>query len=314
MIIINAFLTRLGNFQYGSNKRLLVLSMLVIIGSIVVVSCVFGGYVAMGGKLGVLWQPFEAVIIVGAGIGAFIIGNPKSVIMKAGSAFGTALKGSPYKKDDYIELLSMQYQVFKLAKAKGMLALETHVENPEESDLFAQFPGFYANHHALTFMCDYLRMFSLGTETPHEMEALMDEEIETHHHESHQVAGAVQSLADALPALGIVAAVLGIIKTMGSITEPPEVLGKLIGGALVGTFLGVFVAYGFVGPIATTLNAAYDAETKYYQCIKAGLLAYLQGYAPAICVEFARKALMSHVRPTFYEVEEAVSALPAVAT
>ena len=312
MIIINAFLTRLGNFQVGSSKHLLVFSMFVIIGSIVVAASVLGGYVALGGKLAVLWQPFEAVIIVGAAIGAFIVGNPKSVIMKVGSAFGTALKGSPYKKDDYIELLSMQYQVFKLAKAKGMLALETHVENPEESDLFSQFPGFYANHHALTFICDYLRMFSLGTETPHEMEALMDEEIETHHHESHMVAAAVQSMADALPALGIVAAVLGVIKTMGSITEPPEVLGKLIGGALVGTFLGVFVAYGFVGPIATTLNAAYDAETKYFQCIKAGLLAYLNGYAPAICVEFARKALMSDVRPTFYEVEEAVSALPAV--
>ncbi len=286
--------------------------MFVIIGSIVVIVCVFGGYMAMGGKLGVLWQPFEAVIIVGAGIGAFIIGNPKSVIFKVGKAFSTALKGSPYKKDDYIELLSMQFQVYKLAKAKGMLALEAHVENPDDSDLFTQFPGFHSNHHALTFLCDYLRMFSLGTESPHEMEALMDEEIETHHHESHQLAGAVQSMADALPALGIVAAVLGVIKTMGSITEPPEVLGKLIGGALVGTFLGVFVAYGFVGPVATTLNAAFDAETKYYQCIKAGLLAYLNGYAPAICVEFARKALLSDVRPSFYEVEEAVSALPAV--
>ena len=140
----------------------------------------------------------------------------------------------------------------------------------------------------------------------------MDAEIETHHHENHQVAAAVQSMADALPALGIVAAVLGVIKTMGSITEPPEVLGKLIGGALVGTFLGVFVAYGFVGPVATTLNAIYEAETKYYQCMKAGMLAYLSGYAPAICIEFARKALMSDVRPTFYEVEEAVSTLPAV--
>ena len=286
--------------------------MFVIIGSVVVVISVLGGYMDMGGKLGVLWQPFEAVIIVGAGIGAFIVGNPKSVIFKVGKAFSTALKGSPYKKDDYIELLSMQFQVYKLAKAKGMLALETHVENPDDSDLFTQFPGFHSNHHALTFLCDYLRMFSLGTESPHEMEALMDEEIETHHHESHQLASAVQSMADALPALGIVAAVLGVIKTMGSITEPPEVLGKLIGGALVGTFLGVFIAYGFVGPVATTLNAAFDAETKYYQCLKAGLLAYLNGYAPAICVEFARKALLSDVRPSFYEVEEAVSALPAV--
>jgi len=157
-------------------------------------------------------------------------------------------------------------------------------------------------------------MFSLGTETPHEMEALMDQEIETHHHEAQQVSGAVQTTADALPALGIVAAVLGVIHTMGSITEPPEVLGHLIGGALVGTFLGIFVAYGFVAPIATTLNATYDAETKYYQFLQSGLLAYLQGYAPAICVEFARKALLSHVRPSFYEVEEAVSALPAVGT
>ncbi len=285
--------------------------MLVIVGSIIVVLCVFGGYVLAGGHLAVLWQPFEIIIIIGAGIGAFITGNPMSVVKKMGGAIGSAFKGSRYKKDDYIELLSMQFQVFKLAKAKGMLALEAHVENPEESDLFAQFPGFYANHHALTFMCDYLRMFSLGTEVPHEMEALMEEEIETHHHESEQVAAAVQTLADAFPALGIVAAVLGVIHTMGSITEPPEVLGHLIGGALVGTFLGILVAYGFVAPIASTLGATYDAETKYYQCLKAGLLAYLQGYAPAICVEFARKALLSHVRPSFYEVEEAVSALPA---
>jgi len=308
------FLTYIGNFQDRSNKRFMDFSMLVIVGSIIVVCCVFGGYVLMGGHLGVLWQPYEILIIVGSGLGAFIIGNPMSVVKKVGSALGSALRGSRYKKDDYIELLSMQFQVFKLAKAKGMLAIESHVENPEESNLFAQFPGFYANHHALTFLCDYLRMFSLGTETPHEMEALMDEEIETHHHESAQIAGAVQTLADSFSALGIVAAVLGVIHTMGSITEPPEVLGHLIGGALVGTFLGILISYGFVAPIATTLTATYDAETKYYQCIRAGLLAYLQGYAPAISVEFARKALLSHVRPTFYEVEEAVSALPAVGT
>jgi chemotaxis protein MotA len=288
--------------------------MLVIIGSVVVTLCVFGGYMAMGGKLGVLYQPFEAVIIIGAAIGAFIIGNPKSVISQFGGAMGMAFKGSPYKKDDYIELLSMQFQVFKLAKSKGMLALEPHVENPEDSDLFNQFPGFHANHHALTFLCDYLRMISLGTEKPHEMEALMDEEIDVHHVEKHRLAAAVQSMADGLPALGIVAAVLGVIKTMGAISEPPEVLGKLIGGALVGTFLGVFVAYGFVGPIASTLTMAYESESKYYACIKAGILAYLAGYAPAICVEFARKSLMSDVRPSFYEVEEAVSTLPAVGT
>jgi chemotaxis protein MotA len=286
--------------------------MFLIIGIVVVFACVLGGYMAMGGKIGVLWQPFEVVIIVGAAIGAFIVGNPKSVLSKAGKAVGKAMKGPKYSKDDYIDLLSVQYQIFKLARSKGMLALESHVENPEESDLFTQFPTFYENHHAVTFMCDYLRLMSLGSESPHEMEALMDEEIETHHHENHRVAAAIQTMADGMPALGIVAAVLGVIKTMGSITEPPEVLGKLIGGALVGTFLGVFVAYGIIGPIATAINAADEAETKYYTCIKAGLLAYLNGYAPAVCVEFARKALESDVRPTFYEVEEAVSTLPAV--
>jgi chemotaxis protein MotA len=233
------------------------------------------------------------------------------VISKAGSALGAALKGPKYKKEDYIELLSVMFAVFKLAKSKGMLSLETHIENPHDSDLFNQFAGFASNHHALTFLCDYLRLISLGTENPHELESLMDEEIETHHKEHHAIAAAIQGMADGMPALGIVAAVLGVIKTMGAITEPPEVLGKLIGGALVGTFLGVFLAYGFIGPIASQLNATYDAETKYFQCMKAGLLAYLQGYAPAICVEFARKALLSDVRPTFYEVEEAVSQVPA---
>jgi chemotaxis protein MotA len=286
--------------------------MFLIVGAIVVLACVFGGYTAMGGHLFVLWQPFEAVIIVGAAIGAYVIGNPKAVLGKTLGAFGAALRGSRYRKDDYLELLSMQFVLFKTAKAKGMLALETHIENPEDSELFHQFPNFLGNHHAVTFLCDYLRLISLGSENPHEMESLMDEEIDTHHQEQHQVATAVQTMADGMPALGIVAAVLGVIKTMGAITEPPEVLGKLIGGALVGTFLGVFLAYGFVGPMATSIKAAYDAEARYYACMKAGLLAFMQGYAPAVCVEFARKALMSDVRPTFYEVEEATSELTAM--
>ncbi len=285
--------------------------MFLLIGAGVVFASVFGGFVASGGKMAVLIQPFELIMILGAAIGAFVIGNPKWIIARAGKAMGQAFKGSKLKKNDYIELLSLLYQVFKLAKAKGMLALEPHVENPHESDLLNAFPNFMKNHHAVTFLCDYLRMISLGTENPYELEALMDEEIETHHSESTQVSSAFQTMADGMPALGIVAAVLGVIKTMGSITEPPEVLGHLIGGALVGTFLGVFMAYGFIGPIATTLQSTYDAETKYLQCIKAAMLAYVQGYAPAVAVEFARKALMTDVRPTFYEVEEAVSALPA---
>jgi len=284
--------------------------MFLIIGAVVVVACVLGSYTAMGGHLAVLWQPFEGLIIVGAAMGAYVIANPKTVLGKTIKAIGHAMKGSRYSKDSYLELLSLMYQVFKLAKSKGMLALEQHIENPEESELFAQFPNFHNDHHVVVFLCDYLRMISLGTENIHEMETLMDEEIETHHNEQHQVASAVQTMADGMPALGIVAAVLGVIKTMGAITEPPEVLGHLIGGALVGTFLGVFLAYGFVGPIASSIKATYEAEGKYYECMKAGLLAYLAGHAPAIAVEFARKALLSDVRPTFYEVEDAVSELP----
>jgi chemotaxis protein MotA len=286
--------------------------MLFIVGAVTTVVCVIGGYMAMGGKLGVLYQPFELVIIGGAAVGAFVIANPMPVIKNTLGSLGLLMKGSPYSKEAYLELLSLLYTVFKLAKTKGMLALEAHVEKPDESTLWAKFPIFASDHHAMTFLCDYLRLLTLGTDNAHELETLIDEELETHHAEKNQIASALQSMADGMPALGIVAAVLGVIKTMGAISEPPEVLGKLIGAALVGTFLGVFLAYGFIGPMATALKARYDAELKYFLCIKAGLLAYLQGYAPAVAVEFARKALLSNVRPTFYEVEEAVAALPPV--
>jgi chemotaxis protein MotA len=284
--------------------------MLVIVGFVIVVLCVLGGYTALGGHLAVLWQPFEVIIIVGAAVGAFVISNPKQVVLKAGKAIGSTVKGTPYNKQAYLELLSLLYALFKLGRSKGPLALEQHLENPDQSALFQAFPKFTADHHAMTFLTDYLRLLTLGTDNPHELEALIDEEIETHHHEKLQMSTAIQTVADGMPALGIVAAVLGVIHTMGSITEPPEVLGHLIGGALVGTFMGVLLAYGFVGPLAAALKALYDSETKYYQCMKAGLVAYLQGYAPAVCVEFARKALFSTVRPTFFEVEEATASAP----
>ena len=281
-----------------------------IVGAITVFACVLGGYMAMGGKLAVLWQPFEAVIIVGAGIGAFIIGNTKEVIKGSTGALGKIFKGSQYKKENYVELICLLYQILKVAKTKGNLGLEQHIENPQDSALFAQFPGVMANESAVVFLCDYLRMLTLGSDDPNEMETLMDEEIEIVHHEHSEVAHAIQTMADGLPALGIVAAVLGVIKTMGSITEPPEILGKLIGGALVGTFLGVFVSYGFVAPMATKAQAVYNAEIKYLYCIKAAILAHLHGSPPAVSVEFARKALLVHDRPTFYEIEDAVGALP----
>ena len=205
----------------------------------------------------------------------------------------------------------MQFSLYKLAKQKGMTAIDPHIEDPSGSTLFNAFPTFAANHHAVEFVCDYMRMLTMGADNVHEIDALMDEELETHHQEQERIVSAMQSLADGTPALGIVAAVLGVIKTMGAISEPPEVLGHLIGGALVGTFFGVFVAYGFFAPMAASLKGTFEAESKYYLSLKAGLLAHISGQPPVMSVEFARKALFSEVRPTFNEVEAATAALPA---
>ena len=284
--------------------------MLFIIGFITVIVSVMGGYAAMGGKLGVLWQPFEYVIIFGAGIGAFIIANPKTVLVGALKSFGMVLKGPKYKKDHYIELLSVLYAVFRLAKAKGDLALESHVENPSESPLFENFPKFAADHHTVEFLCDYLRMLTMGTSNSHEMENILDQELEIHHEEDHAISSSLQTMADGFPALGIVAAVLGVIKTMGSITEPPEVLGHLIGGALVGTFAGIFMSYGFAASIATSVGSSHSSDQHYLLCIKTAIIAHMQGYAPQVSVEFARKSLASNMRPSFKEVEEMLEELP----
>jgi chemotaxis protein MotA len=287
--------------------------MFVLIGSAIVLASVIGGYLANGGHLAVLIQPFEVVIIVGAAIGGFVTANRKPVLSATAKAVPGLLKPEKYDKEAFLELLSMLYAVFKLAKSKGPLVLEQHVEKPEDSSLFQRFPKFHGDHHAVTFVCDYLRLLTLGTDNHHEMETLMDEDIETSQAEHEAVVQAVQSVSDALPALGIVAAVLGVIHTMGSITEPPAVLGHLIGGALVGTFMGVLLSYGFVAPIASAIKGRGEAELRYFLCIKAGILAYMQGYAPSVAVEFARKALNTDMRPTFYEVEEAVENLPQAA-
>lgn len=281
--------------------------MFVIVGAIVVFVTVFGGYMLGGGHMGVLFQPFEFLIIFGAMIGGFLIGNPRSVVMGTVAAFPLLLRGSRHDKKSYLELLTMLYSVFRLAKTKGDLALESHVEKPEESSLFQRFPNFIKDHHALNFLCDYLRLLTLGTNNAHEVEAIIDAEIEAHHHETGARASAVTTMGDALPALGIVAAVLGVIHTMGSITEPPEILGHLIGGALVGTFSGVLASYGFIAPMGRSLEMIFGTETMYLQCIKTGLLAHMQGYAPQVSIEFARKILADSVRPSFAEVENAVN-------
>jgi chemotaxis protein MotA len=275
----------------------------------VVIIAVLGGYVAGGGEISVLIQPFEWLIIFGAAIGSFLIGNPKEVVLGVGKAFGKMIKGSRHNKATYVETLSLLYSLFKLAKTKGDLALESHVERPDDSSIFSRFPGFNADHHTREFLCDYLRLLTLGTNNAHEVESIIDAEIEAHHHESASIASAVTTMGDAMPALGIVAAVLGVIHTMGSITEPPEVLGHLIGGALCGTFMGILMSYGFVAPFGHAMSVVFDSETAYLNCIKNCLLAHMMGYAPQVSIEFGRKTLAPHVRPSFAELEETVTNL-----
>jgi len=255
--------------------------------------------------------PGEGMIIIGLGIVAFVIANTKDNIKHTLKYFNALTKPTEYDKKDYIELLSVLYMIFKLAKTKGFLALETHIENPEDSDLFSQFPSFQHNHHALIFLCDYLRIISLGNDNPAEIKALMDQEITViENHEGHP-GHAMHVLAEGLPALGIVAAVLGVIKTMGSITEPPEILGKMIGGALVGTFLGVWSSYAIAAPISEAMTAKGESKVMYYKIMRVGVLAYLSGAAPQVAVEFARKALPHEVQPSFLELEEILNELPS---
>jgi chemotaxis protein MotA len=255
-------------------------------------------------------MPGEFVIIMGCALSAFIIGNSPETVKLTLKYFGALSKPSSYSKDDYIELFSALFIIFKMAKTKGWLALEAHIENPHESELFGRFPGFQHNHHATVFLADYLRIISLGNENPNQMGDLMDLEIETIDvHEGHP-GHAVQHMADGIPALGIVAAVLGVIKTMASISEPPEVLGHMIGAALVGTFLGVWLSYAFVSPIAGAMTGRAQSEVMYYKAMKAVIIAYLNGSPPQVAVEFGRKFLPHDVQPTFQELEGKLNELP----
>ena len=283
------------------------------IGLAVVLVCVFAGYTLGGGHMAVILEalPFEGMTIIGAAVGGFIIANPMHLIKQTGKdILATLKKPEAHTKEDYVELLSVLYSLFKLTRTKGWLALESHIENPEESELFKRFPIFSANHHAVTFLCDYLRIISLGNENPYQIDALMDEEIETLTHHAMGPSHAVQTVADGVPALGIVAAVLGVIKTMGSITEPPEVLGRMIGGALVGTFLGVFLAYGIVGPMGTRLKAVIDEDSLFYHVIRDILVAHLHGNAAQVSVEICRGSVPSEAQPSFAELEEALNTIP----
>lgn len=283
--------------------------MLVIIGTVIVLSSVIGGFLFGGGHLATLWQPGEFLIIFGAALGAWVIGTPMNTVKKMLKSFGPLFRGPRYNKKSYLDLLCLLYTLFRLAKTKGDLALESHVERPKESQIFQQFPKVLSNHEGVEFLCDYLRLLTLGTNNAHEVETIIDAEIEGEHHEGAAVAKSIADMADGMPALGIVAAVLGVIHTMGSITQPPEVLGGLIGAALVGTFIGVLAAYGFVAPMARAMDAAYGGDTEYLNCMKAAILSHMQGYAPRISIELARKTLTPAVKPSFEELEVAIGDL-----
>ncbi len=272
---------------------------------------VFGGYMIAGGKFGIILKslPYEMLMIGGAAIGAFFMANSMHDVKHTLGGFGKILKGGRFHKSDYVELLSLLYWFVRLAQTKGAMALEAHIEKPEESVAFQKFPKLGADHHAVTLICDYLRMIGMNADDPHQIEDVLSRELKKIREEEMHPSHAMQSLADALPALGIVAAVLGVIKTMGSIDQPPAVLGGMIGGALVGTFLGVLLAYGLMGPMASRLKAIVDEDCKYYDVIKAVLVAHLHGNAPQVAVETGRKVAPTHSMPSFQDLEAALQEL-----
>jgi chemotaxis protein MotA len=286
-----------------------------IIGIVVLFGMVFGSFLLSGGKMAVIMHalPHEMMAIGGAGLAALLISNSPTTLKGVLSGFGKVFKGPKWKSQDYRDLLALLFLLTKTMKSKGVIALESHIEKPGDSTIFNKFPRVMKDHFAVDFICDTLRMMTMNLEDPHQVEDAMEKQLEKHHHELQAPAHALQQLADALPALGIVAAVLGVIKTMGSITEPPEVLGSMIGGALVGTFLGVFLAYGLVGPMATRLQEIIDEEGAFYRIIQATLVAHLHGNAAQISVEIGRGNIPSRSQPTFLELEEALSAVPSEA-
>jgi chemotaxis protein MotA len=284
-----------------------------IIGIVLLFALVFGSFIISGGNMGVILEalPHEMMAIGGAGTAAFLISNSMTVIKATGGGMAKVFAGPKWKASDYRDLLSLLFLLTKTMKSKGVIALESHIERPGESTIISRFPKVMKDHFAVDFICDTLRMMTMNLEDPHQVEDAMEKQLEKHHHEALAPAGALQTMADGLPALGIVAAVLGVIKTMGSITEPPAVLGAMIGGALVGTFLGVFLAYGLVGPFATRLQAVVDEEASYYRIIQAVLVAHLHGNAAQISVEIGRGNVPSGAQPSFLELEEALGAIPA---
>ncbi|ESQ92221.1 flagellar motor protein MotA [Asticcacaulis sp. AC460] len=286
-----------------------------IIGIVLLFAMVFGSYMLSGGNFAPIIEaaPHELMAIGGAAVAATLISNSLTTLKGMGGGMGKVFGGPKWKASDYRDLLSLLFLLTKTMKSKGVIALESHIEKPHDSSIFKRFPKIVKDHFAVDFICDTLRMMTMNLEDPHQVEDAMEKQLEKHHHEALHPAHALQNMADALPALGIVAAVLGVIKTMGSITEPPEVLGAMIGGALVGTFLGVFLAYGLVGPFASRMSSVVEEEGAFYKIIQSVLVAHLHGNAAQISVEIGRGSIPSPSQPSFLEMEEALNNIPAEA-
>jgi len=278
--------------------------MTIIIGLVVTLGCVLGGFAAMGGHVEVIWQPWEYVIILGASLGTFIVANPIKVIKDTGVGIGQALTDAVPKKEDYLNTLGCLFVLMRELKSKSRSEVERHIDNPAESPIFTSFPKLLKDPYLVTFICDYFRLILMGNARTHEIESLMDEEIQTMRADKLKAYHALQAVADGLPALGIVAAVLGVVKAMGSLDKPPEILGALIGAALVGTFAGIFFSYAVFAPIATQIKLVRDKRMRQYVVVKQTLLALMNGAMPQIAVEHGRKAISSSYRPNVDELEQ----------
>ena len=278
--------------------------MIQIIGSIVVVGCVIGGFILEGGHIMALWHPTEVLIIVGAALGAFLTSNPPKICKAAFTGALGFVKGPRFNRDDYISLLKLLYEILVKIRKEGLMAIESDLEAPDGGALFKNYPQIVADHHLMDFIRDCLRLMVGGSLDPHELESLLEQELESHHEQAHEPASAVQKVADALPGFGIVAAVLGIVNTMGGLEgADTATIGHKVGAALVGTFLGILVSYGFVGPIAAGMEHHANEESKAFEIVKMALVATVRGYVPQVAIEFSRKLLSADVRPTFADLE-----------
>lgn len=287
--------------------------MFAIIGLVVVIGAVLAGYLIEHGNLSVLIQPAELIIIGGAAIGTVIIANPIHILKKIVGGITGILAGSPFTKQRYLDSLKMMYELFSRARRDGMMALESDSDNPEQSPIFSKYPAFLKDHHARDFVCDSIRMASSGSIEPFDADQMIETDMEVHHHEATQPIAALSTMADSLPGLGIVAAVLGVVITMGALGGPPEEIGKHVAAALVGTFLGILMCYGMVGPISSNMAKIAEDEHAYYQVLRVLIVAFMKGSAPSLAVEFGRRAIPSHLRPGFQETEDYIKGKTAAA-